>query len=179
MSEDSPRPTGEGASKRICIGKISTAHGVKGLVKILPYCEDLSLLQGSLYIDEKSNKTLNIFQKGLNGKYILAEIEGIDSRETAQALKHSLYVSREKLPDIEDEDSFYITDLVGLKALSEENEPLGNIKAIQNFGAGDLIEIHPPFGASYFVPFQDEYIISLDLKTQTIILRKAEHFQIT
>ncbi|MGH1404513.1 MAG: ribosome maturation factor RimM [Alphaproteobacteria bacterium] len=178
MPDASPRPAGEGASKRICIGKISSSHGVKGLVKILPYCEDLSLLQGKLYTAEKGNETLDISIKNNAGKYLLAEIDGITSREQAQILKHSLYIPREELPNIADEDSFYITDLAGLSVLSENNTPLGKIKAIQNFGAGDLIEIHPPSGASYFVPFQDEYIQDVDLDKSTITLINADRFKI-
>ena len=158
------------SEKRLCIGKISSAHGVKGLVKILPYCEDLSLLEGKLFTSDKGNETLTITLKNPSGKYILAQIEGINSKEDADKLKAQLYIPRDELPDIEEDGSYYITDLVGLKALDTAGELIGTIKAVQNYGAGDLLEIQPKIGASYFIPFQDEFVtdINLDLKQATL-----------
>ena len=102
-------------NKRICVGKIASTHGVKGLVKIIPYCDDLSLLKGPLYTSENpaDNASLTITLKNSTGKYILASIEGITTPEDAKKLKCSLFVSRETLPNIEGEDTFYIEDLVG------------------------------------------------------------------
>lgn len=164
--------------KRVCIGKISAAHGVKGLVKVLPYCEDLSLLNGTLFTGEKGDKTLDVAIKSNSGKYLLAAVEGIHNKEDADKLKDKLYIDRSTLPDLDDDDSVYIHDLLGLNALDENEEKLGKVKAVQNFGAGDLLEIQPSLGQSYFIPFQDEFIISLDLEAQSITLKGAEQFQI-
>lgn len=164
------------SEKRVCIGKISSTHGVKGLVKILPYCEDLSLLQGKLFIDEHSHKTLNITIKNPSGKYILAEIEGITNKEDAQDTKCSLFVPREALPEINDEDEFYIEDLKNLTALDKSGKAIGKTVAVQNFGAGDLLEIKPSSGQSFFIPFQDEYVPEVNIIEQTITLENYEHF---
>lgn len=162
--------------KRICIGKIAGTHGVKGLVKIFPYCEDISLLNGTLFTDESGSDTLDITLKNPVGKYILAEIKGVDNKEDAQALKYSLFVPREILPEIDDEDAFYIEDLKGLNVLNIENETIGKVIAVQNFGAGDLLEIKPKSGQSYFIPFQDEYIIQINLDENSITLENTERF---
>lgn len=164
--------------KRVCIGKISSAHGIKGLVKILPYCEDLSLLSGKLHTEETGDKTINITPKNQAGKYIISKIDGVENPEDAKLLKYSLYVSRESLPNIEDKDSFYIEDLKGLNAFDTNNKNIGVIKDIPNFGAGNLIEIQPNIGASFFVPFQDEYIDNIDLKERTIVLINPDSFKI-
>jgi len=157
-------------NKRICIGKVSSAHGIKGLVKVLPYCEDLSLLNGKLFTKEIGNETITITLKNSSGKYILAEIEGIQTREQAEIIKCPLFVSRDTLPEVDSKDEFYIEDLIGLTAKTPDNEIIGLIQTIQDFGAGDLLEIKPRSGESYFVPFQDEFIqeISLDNKEITI-----------
>ena len=141
--------------KRICVGKISGAHGVKGLVKILPLCEDHSLLEQTL------EHTIKI--KSSAGKHLLAEIEGVASREAADALRHTeLHITRDQLPEIEDENSFYYEDLVGLACVDENGTDIGKVIAVQNFGAGDLLEIQPQSGQSILVPFTDETIIEVN-----------------
>jgi len=170
--------TSPNSTKRICIGKIASSHGVKGLVKIHPYCEDLSLLKGNLYTsDDPTNpNTLAITLKNSIGKYVLASIEGVSSPEEAKAIKCSLYVAREALPTIKDDDAFYIEDLIGLKAKAYDNSDLlGTIQAIDNFGAGDLLEINPADGKTpYYVPFHDDYVADIDLKKGYIMLRNTE-----
>lgn len=163
-------------SKRICIGKITSTHGVKGLVKILPYCEDINLLNGTLFTDETGNKTLNITLKNPSGKYILASIDGVTNKEDAQEIKASLYIARNTLPEIDNDDEYYIEDLKGLTTLNANDEETGKVIALQNFGAGDLLEIKPKSGPSYFIPFQDEYVIEVNLENKTITLENTERF---
>ena len=163
--------------KRICIGKISSSHGVKGLVKIAPFGIDTSLLNGELYTSETGNDTLNITLKNSMGKHILAQIEGVTSPEQAKTLKCSLYVSRETLPEIDNDDEFYIEDLKGLDVIDSNNETVGSIIAVQNYGAGDLLEIKPKAGgSSYFVPFQDEYVNNINLKNKCVTIENAQDF---
>ncbi len=163
-------------NKRICIGKIAGTHGVKGLVKILPYCEDINLLSGKLFTAETGNQTLNITLKNPNGKFILAEIEGITNKEDAQEHKCSLYVPRETLPEITEDDEYYLEDLKELTALNTSGETIGIIIALQNFGAGDLLELKPKSGQSYFVPFENEYVTDINLEQKTITLENASRF---
>lgn len=165
--------------KRICVGKITTPHGVKGLVKIRPYCEDTSLLNGTLFISEEGTQTLNISLKNPTAKHILAAIEGIDSPEEAKKHKHSLYVSREDLPEIKSENEFYIEDLIGLTAQTHDhNDILGTIITVENFGAGDLLEIKPQDGSPpYYIPFHDDYITKIDLEDKTVMLQNTAIFK--
>lgn len=162
--------------KRICIGKVSSAHGVKGLVKILPFCEDINLLNGKLFTSEQGHETLNITLKNSAGKFILAQIDGITNPEDAKALKCSLYVPREALPEIEDEDSFYIEDMIGLSVLDDDGQDIGTLITVENFGAGDLLEIKPKSGAAYFVPFQNEFVKDIDIENGTIIITNTKQF---
>ncbi len=169
----SPAPPSE---KRVCIGKVTSAHGVKGLVKIKPYCDDTNLLNGECFTEESGNKTLNITLKNPMGKHILAQIEGINTREEAQILKCSLYVPRETLPDIKGDDEYYIEDLIGLNVIDESSKTIGKLIDVPNFGAGDLLEIKPKSGASYFVPFQDEFVIEVNIEQNTITVSNADQF---
>ncbi len=163
-------------AKRICIGKIAGTHGVKGLVKIKPYCDDISLLNSTLFTEEHGDKTLTITLKNNASKYILAQIEGVTTIEQAKNIKSALYIPRDKLPELNDDDEFYIEDLKGLTAVDDKDETIGKVIAVQNFGAGELLEIKPKSGQSYFIPFQDEYVSEINLTKSCVTIQNAEQF---
>lgn len=166
-------------NKRICVGKISSAHGVKGLVKILPYCEDLELLNGALFTSEDGDKTLSIKIKNSQGKHVLASIEGITNPEDAKRLKSSLFVPREALPEINEDNEFYIEDLIGMDVKNTSQETIGTLLVVDNFGAGDLLEIKPSQGgATYYVPFQDEYVVNINVEERFITVQNTDIFKI-
>jgi len=148
--------------KRICIGVIAQAHGVKGLVKILPYGDDPYLIE----LVEDFDITL----KNPHGKYFLAEIEGVNSREAVDAIKGTeLFIDRDQLPEPE-EGEYYIEDLVGMKAVNANSgKNAGVIIAVHNFGAGDLLEIKPPSGEAYLVLFNDDHVPEITDESVTVI----------
>ena len=148
--------------KRICLGVIASAHGVKGLVKILPYGEDPTLIE--------EVEDFNITLKNPHGKYYLAEIEGVHSREDVEAIKGTeLFINRGKLPEPEDGE-YYIEDLVGLKAVNANSgKDAGLIIAVHNFGAGDLLEIKPKSGETYLLPFNDDHVPEISKDYVTVI----------
>lgn len=145
--------------KRVCLGKIATAHGVKGLVKILCHADDPHILDGALYTSETGTDQLTLKMKNSMGKYWLAEVDGIGDRDAALALSHTtLWIDRDALPEIEDEEEFYIEDLAGLKVEDTDGKEVGHILAVRNFGAGDLLEIKPLYGESFYLNFSRENV---------------------
>lgn len=167
---------------RTCLGKIAAVHGVKGLVKILPYGQDATLIETlgpaartpTPSQDEPTPLTIRL--KNPAGKYILAEVEGCTSRNDAEALKGAeLYYDRALLPETK-EGEFYYDDLQGLPVY-ENDTLLGHIKAVQNFGASDLFEIKPQSGSTYFIPYADAYIINIDLKAGRIDATNTADFR--
>lgn len=163
--------------KRICIGKIVSAHGIKGFVKVLPFCEDLSLLDGKVYLGESGEDTLELTLKNPMGKFMLAQVKGVNDRTAAETLKHTLYIPRDSLPELEDDGEYYIEDLIGLDVLDENAQNIGIIVSVQNFGAGDLLEIRPTSsGTTYFVPFQDEYVTDVNIDKKTVSTTNIQHF---
>lgn len=162
--------------KRICIGKINSAHGVKGLVKILPYCEDISLLSGKLFIGETGADTLTITVKNSMGKFVLAQIDGVTTPEVAKTLKHELYIPRSDLADISEGDGYYIEDLLGINAIDENQNKIGKVISVPDFGAGDLLEIKPKSGPTYYIPLLHEAVGDVDLEAKTVTISNAEQF---
>ncbi|NCT40722.1 MAG: 16S rRNA processing protein RimM [Alphaproteobacteria bacterium] len=161
MTTQSNTQTPPPSEKRICLGVIAQAHGVKGLVKILPYGDDPYLIE----LVEEFEITL----KNPHGKYFLAEIAGIDSREAVDAIKGTqLFIDRDQLPD-PNEGEYYIEDLVGMKAVNIAGKDAGVVIAVHNFGAGDLLEIKPPSGEAYLVPFTDDHVPEVRDDSVTVI----------
>ena len=155
-------------SKRICIGKITGAHGVKGLVKIHPFCEDPEL------IEQVSDFEITI--KSITAKHILADIKDINDKEAADTLRGTeLFIARDQLPEIEDDGEYYIEDLIGMTAVNENGEMVGKIKAVLNFGAGELLEIRLKNGQELLVPFTDQYVPDIADK---VIIRDYESLMI-
>lgn len=155
--------------KLVKIGKIISAHGVRGLVKIKSYAESPSNISayGEIY-DHSENKIL-LEIKSSNKDILIARIENIDSREAAEQIsKTDLYVNRHSLPELEDDD-FYIEDLVGMKVITDSNQHIGNVVAVQNFGAGDILKISfLKDGKSEHIPFTKKHFPDIDLHQKTI-----------
>jgi 16S rRNA processing protein RimM len=97
--------------------------------------------------------------------HFVARLSGVNDRNAAEKLTNlRLYVPRERLPPIEEADTYYHSDLIGLAAVTPEGRPLGTVTAIHNFGAGDIIEIAPPGGGeTLLVPFTDATVPEIDI----------------
>ncbi|HXF52975.1 MAG TPA: ribosome maturation factor RimM [Hyphomicrobiaceae bacterium] len=153
------------AARRILIGAVAGAHGVRGEVLIKSYAAEPERIAGygPLY-DETGNRQFQIAVRRLTGRGVIARIEGVASRSEAEALKGMrLYVDRERLPATE-AGEYYHADLVGLLAVSPAGEVMGEVVAVQNYGAGDLIEIRLAGGGeTELVPFTDAFVPRVDL----------------
>ncbi len=163
--------------KRVCLGKITSAHGVKGLVKLLPFGEDYSLLEtiSPLYTNESGDATISISIKSGSGKYLLATVKGCNDREGADKLRGTeIWVSRACLPELQNDNEFYIEDLTGLKIYTAENSYIGTVVSVQNYGSSDLLEVKPDIGETFYIPFLDEYISKLDIKSGKITVKNIE-----
>ena len=99
----------------------------------------------------------------LKDEMLVARLEGIANREAAAALTGvKLFARREQLPP-PDEDEFYYDDLVGLAAVSRDGAPLGRVVALNNYGAGDVLEIRHEGGAeSLLLPFTKAVAVEID-----------------
>ena len=156
-------------TKRILIGEITTVHGIKGYVKVRSYVDDETLLEGDhVYTSDTTTSTLKLTLKNaLKGDWV-AHVSGVNDRNLAETLRGTkLYVDRAALPDTDD-DEFYIEDLKGLRVIDNEARDIGIIEDIVNFGAGDLLDIKPPKGQNFYLSFQDETILKIDIDTKTI-----------
>ncbi len=157
---------------RIQIGEITTAHGVRGLVKVRCFNDNPETLENyaPLFTSENGSDSVCLTLKHQAGGALVAEIEGITDRDQAEKMRGTgLWVDRSTLPEIEEEGQYYHVDLIGLSVVDKDNNPVGKIIAVENFGAGDLFEIKPPMGPSFYLPFINDYVTKIDIPAGLII----------
>jgi len=140
---------------RILMGRIGAAHGIKGEVRIQSFTEDPLALAG--YGELETNRpglTVTIEAARTSTNVLIARLKGVNDRAAAERLNGvELYVDRAKLPEIADEDDFYLADLVGLAARRADGTELGHVLAVPNYGAGDILEIGGPGLETHLIPF--------------------------
>ena len=157
---------------RVCIAQIGAAHGVRGEVRLKAFTEDpLSVTRYGALESEDGRQRFEIEAVRPAKGMLVARLKGISDRDAAEALKNvRLYVAREKLPPPAD-DEFYHADLVGLAATNASGETIGTVKAVHNFGAGDLLEIEPATGgATIMLPFTQATVPAVDIAARKIIV---------
>ena len=145
---------GDRSERRIALAAIPGAHGVKGEVRLKLFSESVESLSAhdQLYVGGALRRLLFVRD---GGKTAVARFEGIDDRSAVEALRGSLVeVDRSALPALE-EGEYYHADLVGLAAVDREGKTIGEVAAVENFGAGDLLEIEIEGGKRSLIPFRE------------------------
>jgi len=157
---------------RICVAQIGAAHGIRGEVRLRSFTQDPMAVTSYGPLESEDGKRRFTIEALRPAKDLfVARLQGIDTRDAAEALTNlRLYVAREALPAIEEADTFYHADLVGLAAVTPDGAPLGTVTAIHNFGAGDLIEIKPTDGEPLMVPFTDAAVPEIDVKARRMVV---------
>jgi 16S rRNA processing protein RimM len=140
--------------RRIALAAVAGAHGIKGELRLKLFADSSDSLSRhqSLYVGGVERRLLSL---GAGGKVPIARFEGIADRSAAEALRGSLVeVDRAALPPLE-EGEYYHADLIGLPAEDGDGNPLGTVVAVENYGAGDLLEIEDAEGKRSLIPFRD------------------------
>jgi len=153
-----------GKLQRILLGRIAGAHGIRGEVLIRTFTarpEDIGTY-GPL--SDGGARWFKIDSARVTARGVVARLAGVADRAAAEALKGAeLYVGRDRLPAA-GEGEFYHVDLIGLAAVDPEGKPVGEIVAVQNYGAGDLLELRLA-GArtTALIAFTDAFVSEIDL----------------
>lgn len=139
----------------LLVAQVAGAFGVKGEVRLTAFTANpMALLGYSPLLGEAGAPALNLQSGRADKASLIVRAKEADTREQALALRGlRLFIDRARLPPLED-DEYYLADLIGVAAVSPEGEPLGLVRSVHNFGAGDLLEIGPETGApSWWAPF--------------------------
>jgi 16S rRNA processing protein RimM len=140
IPQPNPSPQGEGLKPPVTLAVIIGAHGVGGEVRLKSFAQNAASI--------KAHKSFNdgalTLQSLRDGNTIIARFAEIADRNTAERMRGTaLTVPRAALPPL-GEGEYYHTDIIGLPAVSDAGDDLGRVVAIENFGAGDVLEIERP-----------------------------------
>ena len=156
----------------MCVAQIGAAHGIRGEVRLRSFTADPSAVTAyGPFESEDGRQRIEIetLRPAKNG--FVARLKGVADRNAAERLTNiKLYVPRDRLPPVEDDNTFYHADLVGLAAMTPDGGMLGTVTAIHNFGAGDVIEISRPDGEALMVPFTATAVPSVELKAGRMVV---------
>ena len=156
---------------RICVAQIGAAHGVRGEVRLRSFTQDpMAVAHYGPLESEDGSRRFEITELRPGKDHLVARLAGIEDRDAAEQLRNiKLYILREKLPPVEDAETFYHADLIGLAAVTADGAMLGKITAVHNFGAGDVIEIAPAAGGEpLLLPFTEASVPKVDVKAGRI-----------
>jgi 16S rRNA processing protein RimM len=169
------RPIDATLKHGVLLGHIAGAHGLRGEVLIKSYTaapEDIAAY-GPLS-DETGARAFSVKVLRVTAKGVVARLDGVADRTAAEALKGMrLYVERDKLPDT-GTNEYYHTDLIGLVAVSPEGTTIGEVVSLQNYGAGDLLEVRLSGSReTELVPFTSAFVIDVDIAGGHVVIAMA------
>ena len=158
---------------KLLMGRIGAAHGIKGDVRIQSFTEDpLALKDYGPLATNRPGLVITILSARTTTNVLVAKLQGVNDRSAAEKLNGvELYVDRALLPEPDDEDDFYHADLIGLRAQLVDGTSLGEVTAVPNFGAGDLLEIRDKrTGDSYLFPFIKKVVPEIRLADGYLVI---------
>ena len=155
------------------IGQIVNTNGLKGVVKVNPFTDDISKFEDLkyVYIQLKNElKKVKIEQVRYNKNQVLLKLEGIDSIEEAEKYRN-FYLKTEKESQEElGEDTYYIVDLIGLDVYTDKNEYLGKIEDVFPTGSNDVYVVKDNLGKQILIPAIADVVKEVDLKNKKMII---------
>jgi 16S rRNA processing protein RimM len=146
----SPVTDGE---RRVALAAVAGAHGVKGEVRLKLFTDSAANLKvhSKLIVGGAERRLIDVRE---GGKTAVARFEGVGDRTAAEALRGSLVeVDRDALPPLE-EGEYYHSDLIGLPCVDGDGAGIGTVVAVENFGAGDLLEVERADGRKSLIAFK-------------------------
>jgi 16S rRNA processing protein RimM len=159
------------ASKWVCVASVAAAHGVRGALRLRSFTERPEDVAAYGPVYDRQGRPL--FQLQVIGRArggVLVRIEGVSDRSTAEALRGAeLYVPRAALPEL-DPDEFYRADLEGLIVERADGSRLGTVRSLDNFGAGDIIEVEAEDGRVLALPFDQQTVPVVDLDGGRLVI---------
>ena len=154
-------------TKYLEIGQIINTFGIKGMVKIKPFTDDINRFDRliKVYISNKNGKKeYQIQEVKYHKNMVLMKLEGIDTPERADLLRQSyLLVDRADEEPLE-EGVYYIVDLLGLEVYTDDNKLLGKVDDIFNTGSNDIYVVKDEMGKQILLPGIPDVLKNVDLE---------------
>jgi len=160
----------------VLVARIGHAHGVHGAFRLFSFTDDpKAILNYGPYFDKDGRQVLDQFRVMDGAKLIVSAAPWPNREDALKAKGFEFYVPRDRFAIIEDEDDFYIIDLIGLHIKDRSGETLGQIKAVDNFGAGDLLLMGQYKGPDIYLPFTRQNVPEIQIKAGYIVADLSDY----
>ena len=153
------------------IGQIVNTHGLKGEMRVDPWCDSPEFLCEFDVLYLKDGKTLNVLQSRPHKNVAIIKVEGIDTVEKADEMRKTvLYIDRD---DVElDEGAFFVQDIIGCEVVNADTkQSYGKVDEVIKTGANDVYQIKNSDGKAYLIPVIDDVIVSTDVDSGVIEIK--------
>ena len=158
------------SEKTLVLAVIGAPHGIRGEVRLKSFAVEPTSIKTYRTLHAEDGRAFEIERMRPAKDVLVVKFRGIDDRDAAARLTGlSLGVDRATLPAPE-EDEFYHADLIGLEAFDGGGKSLGHVVAVQNFGAGDILEIAPPKRPSLLIPFTKANVPDIDVAAGRLVV---------
>jgi 16S rRNA processing protein RimM len=160
-------------ASKVLVARFGAAHGVRGEVRLWAFTEHpLGVIEYGPLETADGSRAFVLESLRPQKDFLVARVKGVADRTAAEALRNvELYVPRDRLPAIDEEATWYVSDLVGLAAETPDGEPAGTVTAVHNFGAGDVVELAPAGGGQrVMLPFTAEAVPEIDVAAGRIVV---------
>ncbi|MBO6510160.1 MAG: ribosome maturation factor RimM [Roseibium sp.] len=163
--------------QKVLMAKIGAAHGIRGEVRVKPFGDDpLSFTDYGVLTTRDGKKSFEVERARVQKTVVVTKFREITDRNQAEELNGTeLYIDRNQLPEPE-EDEFYYSDLNGLSVIDQNGETLGKIVSVQDFGAGDLLEVRPSRGKTFYIPFTRDFVPEVSLSEKQVKVDLPEDY---
>lgn len=154
----------------VLIARLGGAHGIRGEIRAQAFTDDPLAIGEYGPLQDRTGRSFEVLSAKPSKNVVILRLKGVSDRNVAEALTGlELFVERERLPeDGLDEDEFYQTDLVGLSVVDGDNARYGDVIAVHDFGAGDILEIQKQGERSVMIPFSAAAVAGVDFDSGTI-----------
>ena len=157
----------------ILVGRFGAPQGVRGDIRVQSFTSDPKAIGGYGPLTDSRRARQFAFERlrTLKDDMLVVKLKGVDAREDAASLTGvELFARRDRLPE-PSEDEFYYDDLVGLEAVTADGRPLGRVAAVENYGAGDILEVAPEAGGeTLLLPFSKTVVPTIDFAAGRIVV---------
>lgn len=167
-----------GGARLLCLGAIAAAHGVKGLVKIKSFTAEPEAIAAYGPLCDEAGRVFRLSLKGRSGDLLLAAIEGVTDRTAAERLRgQRLFVARAVLPALSEPESYYEADLIGLRVETLAGEPLGQVSALADYGAGAILVVQGK-GGERLLPFTNRVVPKVELEAGRLLVDPPQEIEV-
>jgi 16S rRNA processing protein RimM len=155
------------------MGRVAAAYGVHGWLKIQPFTRDPDALRGYetwwlAVPGSLEQRPCRLIETRRHGEFLVAKLEGIESREQAAAYRgREIVVPRDALPET-NEDEVYLSDLAGCTVVTRDGQPLGIVAEVTDNGAQPILRVLSEDGDERLIPFVPAYVLEVDLEANRI-----------